>query len=255
MSRLGTVDVSGSSDDKSARIDDRDVEQGRMDGEAQAGGAVPAAPLIDFWFDFGSPYGYFASESIDALAARHGRSVRWRPILLFAVLRGLGLPNPFETPAKLAYSRLDFARSARFLGLPYRLPTGFPIATQLAARAFYLIDQRDPRAAVTYARTVFRDYFAHDRPIGKLEHISALAARAGLADGDPLVAAELLKSDPAKALLAKAVDEAVVAQAFGSPFIVVDGEPFFGVDRLPQIEAALSATSPTHAGRPQEIQP
>ena len=66
---------------------------------------------LDFYFDFSSPYGYIASHKIDALAARHGREVEWRPILLGAVMKitgGQPLPN---VPLKGHYARLDFVRS------------------------------------------------------------------------------------------------------------------------------------------------
>ena len=81
---------------------------------------------IDFYFDFASPYGYFMSEKIDVLAAKHGRTVIWRPILLFAALRSLGLPPPLEHPVKLEYFTADFARSAKFLNVDYSLPPAFP---------------------------------------------------------------------------------------------------------------------------------
>ena len=74
-------------------------------------------PPSDFYFDFASPYGYFMSEKIDVLVAKHGRKVIWRPILLFAALRALGLPPPLEHPVKLEYMTADFARSATFLNI------------------------------------------------------------------------------------------------------------------------------------------
>lgn len=201
------------------------------------------SPPIDFWFDFASPYGYFMSEKIDALAARHGRRVRWRPVLLFAVLRALDLPAPLGSAIKRGYMRHDFDRSARFLGVPYRMPDGFPAATQHAARAFYLIDGSDGsdgEAAVRFARGVMRDYFVDGAPIGDIEWIAARAVREAPALGDVQQVVASLQGAPAKAALAAAVDTAVAQQVFGSPFVVVDGEPFFGVDRLPQIEAALA---------------
>ena len=114
---------------------------------------------IDFYFDFASPYGYFMSEKIDALAVQHGRTVTWRPILLFAALRSLGLPAPFEHPVKLEYITADFARSAKYLNVDYRLPPAFPALTQHAARAFYLLEGKAPDAAVPFAQAVLRGYF------------------------------------------------------------------------------------------------
>src|SRR3546814_10341238 len=81
---------------------------------------------IDFYFDFSSPYGYLASEQIEALAARHGRTVAWRPILLGVVFQQTGGQPLLDIPLKGGYARHDLARSARLLGLPFQLPASFP---------------------------------------------------------------------------------------------------------------------------------
>jgi 2-hydroxychromene-2-carboxylate isomerase len=198
---------------------------------------------IDFYFDFASPYGYFMSEKIDALAARHGRRVTWRPILLFAALRSLGLPPPFEHPVKLEYITADFARSAKFLGVDYRLPPAFPALTQHAARAFYLLNEKSPAAAVPFAQAVLRSYFRDARDISDIEVIAQMLQDQTGSLGPAAAVLELLRSETSKAWLQNAITEAVEKKVFGSPFVVIDGEPFFGVDRLPQIAARLAASA------------
>lgn len=116
------------------------------------------APL-EFYFDFSSPYGYLASERIDALAARFGRKVRWRPILLGVLLRETGGTPPTQVPAKRSYFLCDFARSARFMDIPYAQPQPFPVATQHAARAYYWLLEQDHALARRFAHAVFRAYF------------------------------------------------------------------------------------------------
>lgn len=202
-------------------------------------GMDPSA-AIDFWFDFASPYGYFMSEKIDVLAAQHGRRVRWRPVLLFAVLRALELPAPLENAVKREYMQRDFERSARFLELPYRLPDGFPAITQHAARAFYLLQRDVPEAAVPFAHRAMRGYFRESAALGDPLQVAQWVAEAVPEMGDAEVVAGLIAGDAPKALLAGAVRDAVRARVFGSPLVVIDGEPFFGVDRLPQIEARLA---------------
>jgi len=197
---------------------------------------------IDFYFDFASPYGYFMSEKIDALGARHGRSVTWRPILLFAALRALGLPPPFEHPAKLEYTTADFARSANFLEVEYILPPAFPALTQHAARAFYLLNDKAPAVAVPFAQAVLRAYFRQGRNISGIEVISQMVCDASDCMGDAGAVRDQLKTDVAKAMLQEAVSAAVGKKVFGSPFVIIDGEPFFGVDRLPQIAAKLASS-------------
>ena len=120
---------------------------------------------IDFWFDFASPYGFLMGERIDALAAAHGRTVRWRPLLLFAVLRQLDLPAPMGHPAKRDYMLLDFERSARHLGVTYCHPSRFPVVTPLPGRLFHVLAERDAAAAAAFARAAMQLAFQHDRPL------------------------------------------------------------------------------------------
>ncbi len=197
-----------------------------------------AASPIDFWFDFSSPFAYFMSERINAIAARYGRKVRWSPFLLGAVNKVLGTDPLPLIPMKGPYSLNDIARSARFLGLPYRKPDVFPLGTQQAARAFYFLKERDPTLARRFARATFRAYFVDNRDISQRPLIVELVAAAG-GDGAALDAA--LDGEALKQRLRQACDTALATGVFGSPYIVIDGEPFWGVDRLPQIERWLES--------------
>jgi 2-hydroxychromene-2-carboxylate isomerase len=192
---------------------------------------------IDFYFDFSSPYGYLASRRIDALAAAHDREVNWRPILLGVVFKATGAAPLPQLPLKGPYSMRDFLRSARFHGIPYRQPTTFPIPTTAAARAFYWLQARDRAKAVEFARALYNAYFTEDVDISRPENVLSVAARLGVD------AAELgtALNDPAlKEKTKTEVDAAVARGVFGSPYIVVDGEPFWGMDRLDQIERWLA---------------
>ena len=80
------------------------------------------AEPIEFWFDFSSPYSYLASERIDELAAKYGRKVKWRAVMIAAAFKVSGLPFLLTVPLKGEYSKRDIERSARFLGLPYAFP-------------------------------------------------------------------------------------------------------------------------------------
>ena len=195
------------------------------------------APL-DFYFDFSSPYSYIASEWVEALAARHGRTVRWHAILLGATFQAAELKSPVAYPIKRDYSLRDFRRSARFEGVPYLAPDEFPIPTQNAARVFWwLHDRRSASAAVAWARAGLRAYFTRGVPLNQPSALRSLAAEAGL-DADE---AEAAWTDPVwKDRLKRANDEAIVAGVFGAPFFFVDGEPFWGNDRKAQIERWLA---------------
>lgn len=194
-------------------------------------------PPIDFYFDFSSPYSYIANEWIDAVAARHGRTVRRHAILLGATFQAAELKSPVAHPLKREYSLRDFERSARFEGVPYALPPTFPIPTQNAARVFWwLAETAGDKAAAAWAATCFRAVFARGVALHDAAALKTLAAEHGL-DAD---AAEAVWNDPQwKQRLKRANDEAIAAGVFGAPFIVVDGEPFWGNDRRPQIERWL----------------
>lgn len=193
---------------------------------------------IDFYFDFSSPYGYFMSERIDALAARFERKVRWRPMLLGVVYQTTGgAPLP-SIPLKGAYTIHDVKRSARELGLPLVIPEPFPIATQHAARAYYWLHDRDCAIARAFAHAAFRAYFGEGRDISGAGTVLELAAASG-ADRAALAAA--LSGDELKARLKAEGAAAIARGVFGSPFVFVDDEPFWGVDRLPQIERWLAS--------------
>ncbi len=191
---------------------------------------------IGFWFDFSSPYGYVASGLIDAVAARHGREVRWHPILLGPIFKAVGTGPLVEMPIKGEYSKRDFARMARFHRVPFRLPAKFPVGTQVAARAFYLIDDADPARARDFAKRVYRAYFAEGLDVADPAVVLALVEAAG---ADPTAIAEPLKGDAIKERVRNEVEAAMKAGVFGSPFFLVDGEPFWGVDRLPLMEEWL----------------
>ena len=192
---------------------------------------------IDFYFDFSSPYGYFASARIEEIAAKHGRSVVWRPILLGAVFKITG-QQPLPTiPLKGSYAKHDLARSARLFGMPFRLPTKFPIAGQAPSRAYYWVADRDGAQGRTLAQALYRAYFVEDRDISNPEVTANVAAKLGLNREELLHAL----NDPAvKERLKNEVDAAIERGVFGSPYVIVDGEPFWGSDRLDQVDRWLA---------------
>jgi len=196
------------------------------------------ATPIDFYFDFSSPYGYFASTKIDALGAKYGREVVWHPFLLGAAMKITGgTPLP-SVPLKGDYARRDFARSAKFYGVEYKLPSTFPISSQAPARAFYWLNARDPKQAKALVAALYRAYFVEDINISNPDDTIAVCARFGL-KADEVRAA---LNDPAiKERVKTEVDKAIARGAFGSPYVVVDDEAFWGADRLEQIEKWLAS--------------
>ncbi|MFA7268310.1 MAG: 2-hydroxychromene-2-carboxylate isomerase [Sterolibacterium sp.] len=191
---------------------------------------------IEFYFDFSSPYSYLASEMIDTLAAKYGRAVKWRPVLLGAALQKTGQPLLVSIPLKGEYSLRDFARSARFYGIPFNFPALFPLATHVAARAYYWLHGQDCVRARGFAHAIFRAFWIEGQNIADLAVVQEIAAGLGI-DRDAL--AEAVSQTEIKQCLKIETDGAIAKGMFGAPYFIVDGEPFWGADRLPQIEKWL----------------
>jgi 2-hydroxychromene-2-carboxylate isomerase len=194
-----------------------------------------AAP-IEFYFDFSSPYSYLLSEQIEAIATKYGRSVRYKPTLLGVVFKISGMAPLIEVPLKGDYSRRDFERSARFAGIKFTMPDVFPVSTVTAARALLWLQSSGSAKSVPFVHTVLRAYFVHNRNISEPAVLADIASELGI-DANAMAAAV---QDPAiKDKLKAAVDESVKRGVFGAPFVFIDGEPFWGNDRLPQMERWL----------------
>ena len=189
---------------------------------------------LDFYFDFSSPYGYLLAEKIDAVATQHGRSVNWHPILLGVIFQATGSHPPANgESAKAKYIFKDFQRSARHMGLPYNPPSRFPLPSQNAARAFYWLQIQDVTLAKQFALAVYRAFFIDDLDISSPDTVLEIAEKLGV---DRNILAPALQSPEIKSRLKDECEQALAIGVFGSPHVIIDGEHFFGADRLPQIE-------------------
>lgn len=187
------------------------------------------APL-EFYFDFSSPYGYFAAAKIDDLAAGGDRGVIWRPILLGVVFQTTGaVPLTHMAEPKASYFKHDWERLGRQMDVPFKLPSRFPIPTQAAARAFYWLDDKNPELARLFAKAAFHAFFAEDIDISNPETVADIAAGLHVKKEELLAAI----ADPKIKQRLKDENEAAIEKGvFGSPFIFVDGEGFWGCDRM-----------------------
>ena len=189
-----------------------------------------------FYFDFSSPYGYLAAERIDAIAAKHRRTATWRPFLLGAVFQAIGGSPLVDQPMKGPYSRHDMLRSARLHGIAFNVPDPFPVNSIAACRAFYWLAASDAGTAHDLALALYRGYFVDNRDLSRPETVVGAAQALGV-DGDALVAA--LQDQAVKDRLRAANDAALERGVFGSPTVFVEGEMFWGHDRLEQIDRWL----------------
>jgi 2-hydroxychromene-2-carboxylate isomerase len=195
-----------------------------------------SAPL-DFWFDFASPYGYLASARIDDIAARHGRTVRWRPILLGAVFKVSGMKPVMDQPLRGEYLIHDVPRFARLLGVPLTMPAKVPLNGLAACRAFWWLEPSDPAKAHALAKAIYHAHWGEGRDVAAAEQVAEVAAPLGIPAAD-LIAG--VQEPLVKDRLRAETDEAIRRGVFGAPFIQIDGESFWGADRLDQIDQWLA---------------
>jgi 2-hydroxychromene-2-carboxylate isomerase len=189
--------------------------------------------------DFISPYGYFASLRIEALAARQGRSVQWHAMLLgVSVMKVMGLKPLLDTPLKGPYVARDVLRYAREHGVPLQRLPHDPVMNPLTCgRALAWVAQHQPEHAAQVVHTLYAAYWGQGLDLSDPSSLAALPWSGGV---DGLALAQRAASDEAAALLRAEVDSALQAGVFGSPTVVVDGELFWGVDKFEQLERWLA---------------
>ena len=181
---------------------------------------------VDFYFDFSSPYGFIAAMKIDRLAAGN---VTWHPFLLGAVYATVG-QSPLEHPLKRRYViDVDVPRLGRRAGLEIRVPAGFPEHSLPAARVFYWIESRAPAKAVPFAKATYRKYWLDGRSTADPDVPLDVAAGLGF---NRAAAAAGMQAPEVKARVKSENEQAVARGVFGSPFFLVDGEPFWGGEQL-----------------------
>ncbi len=191
--------------------------------------ATAPGKTLEFYFDFSSPYGYFAAMRVDELAESAGRRAVWKPILLGVVFKETDMRPLADIPIKGDYSKHDWERMGRMMDIPYKLPTRFPIPTQAAARAFYWLDDRDPEQARLFAKAAYHAYFAEDVDISAPEKAIEIAAALHV---DRAQLAKAIEDQAIKDRVRRETADAIAKGVFGSPFFFVDGEPFWGSDRM-----------------------
>jgi 2-hydroxychromene-2-carboxylate isomerase len=184
---------------------------------------------IEFYFDFSSPYGFLAARVIDERAAEWGREVVWKPYLMGVVMKETQVPPLLTIPVKGDYAYRDVLRHCRYYGIEGRLPEQFPFISVAAARAFYALVDEEPETAKRLAQALFARAFIEGRSIAKPEEVLAVAEGLGL---DRAGLAERMNSPEVKERLRQEVEASLKKGVFGSPFFIVDGEPFWGHDRL-----------------------
>lgn len=205
------------------------------------------ARRLELWFDFSCPYAYLAFSRVEALAERTGAELVLCPMLLGGVFRARSVPQHLfasHGPAKSRFQADDLRRLAQLAEVPLSMPAGHPFRTVDALRA--LLAAGEPYGPL--AHRFYRAYWVENRDLGDHEVLRAILTEAGL---DAEAVLEEAKSEAIKAELRRRTDLAVERGVFGAPTFFVDGELYFGQDRMDLVELALggSARDASRAGR------
>ena len=197
-----------------------------------------ASPIV-FYFDFVSAYSYVAMNNIDRIAKRYGREVEWNCVSLPEILEHHKSISPREQPAKFAHNMKDFPRLCEMNGLPVSFPPEVPpYGASLHRLVFWRLNRKDPELAKTFARAVDHRYFGTGKEVRTASQLHAACKAGGVTLSMKEIQAAANDKNAQKAL-DKAFDRAVSDGMFGAPFMVLDGETFWGADRLDHLEYRL----------------
>jgi hypothetical protein len=198
---------------------------------------------LELWWDFSSPFAYLGAVQAEALAARTGATLVWRPMLLGGLFRAIGqvdAPVLTWSEQKRDYYFKDLARWAEFLGVPFRFPSRFPTSTIKALRCHIALEG-EPAKQRAFREATFRAYWSDDRDIADDAVLTGL-----IGDGAADVLAKTQQAAVKQALIAS-THEAQQLGIFGAPTWIVresgkEGfELFWGQDRVQLVERALTS--------------
>jgi 2-hydroxychromene-2-carboxylate isomerase len=197
------------------------------------------ATSIDYYFAPQSPWTYLGHQRFWDMARRAGADIRVLPVDLGKIFpRSGGLPLPQRAPQRQAYRLVELRRFADWLGVPLNLhPTYFPVPGDSAARLILAVaDGQGSDAAMQLTGVVLKAVWAEQRNINDAGTLAQLLAECGL----PAAALDLAQGDAVQRRYEAATQQAFDAGVFGAPSYVIDGEIFWGQDRLNFLERRLA---------------
>ena len=197
---------------------------------------------VDYYFSMASPWAYIGHAPFMEIAARHGLEINHKPIFLGRVFAETGgQPLPQRHPARQRYRMVELQRWREKRGLSFNLkPKFWPFDVNLADRFVIAIAaaRKDPDP---FLRRAFAGVWEEERNLADPLVIAELAEAAGLDSTSLLDAA---RGDMTEALYGLNLENAVASDVFGSPAYVLDGEVFWGQDRLELLDDALASGRP-----------
>lgn len=192
---------------------------------------------LEFYFDYGSPYSYLADTQVETIAKRTGAALARKPMLLGGVFKSTGNQSPMVIDQKGKWANDDLGMWARFYGVPFQRNPHFPVNTLALMRgaAAAQIDGDFER----YHPAMFKAMWVDGRNLNDMAVVGSVLAEAGI---DAARMAGRIQDQDVKDRLKSTTDEAVARGVFGAPTSFVDDLMFFGNDRLPFVEMALTGS-------------
>lgn len=189
---------------------------------------------VEFFFDVGSPASYLAWTQLESMAQRTNAKIIWRPMLLGAVFQATGNASPASVPAKGPYMLKDLQRFSNIYGVPFNFNPFFPLNTMHLMRGAtaYL---EEPEFQ-TYLAAIFNALWSEQLNMESPEVVAEVLTKAGIDVTDFMAR---ISETEVKERLKDTTEEAVARGVFGAPSFFVNGEMFFGQDRLSFVETAL----------------
>ncbi|WP_136659865.1 2-hydroxychromene-2-carboxylate isomerase [Nitratireductor sp. XY-223] len=195
--------------------------------------------VIDYYFYGASPFTYLGHEALGEAARRQGAEINFKPVNLFALWEVSGaVPPAKRPPVRQRYRLIELQRVAEFRGLPINTkPKFFPVDTTLADQAVIALTEagHDP---FDYMRKVLAGVWAEERDLADRGVIAGILTDCGF-DAEAIL--ERAQSDAVGAVRTRNSEEAVAADAVGVPAYVLNGEVFWGQDRIELLEHALKS--------------
>jgi len=200
------------------------------------------AQQIDYFYTHISPWAYLGHAAFIELASRHGVKIRPRPVDLSGVFEATGgLPVAKRHPARQQYRWVELQRwqQKRGIKLTFR-PKHFPTSPRLADCCAIALASSGQNV-LGYSAAVFRAIWSQDQDISRPETLKDILTNLGFS-ADPLLAEA--GSEAVAGLYAQNQTAAIEMGVIGSPCYVLNGEPFWGQDRLDLLEDALRSGRP-----------
>ena len=194
------------------------------------------ATIIDFYWDLGSTNTYFGLKLIQPLAIRFGAEIRWHPFNLGHVFKTNEYVLMEEPREKLRNRYDDLMRWARKYDLPFKRPANFPIKTARALRGS--IAMRHWGLEVPFIDAIFTEYWERDNGrIGDYAELRAIAQSLGV---EPDEFEQRSESKQVREALIESTDTARERGVFGAPTFIIEGELYWGKDRMDFIQDHLA---------------